>query len=99
MNNSDYITFRDPGLPGNGYHEVTEATSSTSTAMRGRTLTSVTVSSHEEIQASTTEEVILDEEEKNGHKEKGTKVTRVRKAVFKDLIIKVNYISNVMLRF
>lgn len=86
MNSSDF-TFRDPGE--HGYHYVTEAISSTGTARNGPTLIRVTVTTHEEIQGSSSEEVILQEVERNGNKENGLKVKRVRMAFYKDLIIKV----------
>ena len=86
MNSSDF-TFRDPGEQ--GYHYVTEAISSTGTARNGHTLIRVTVTTHEEIQGSSSEEVIIQELERNGDKENGLKVKRVRLAFYKDLIIKV----------
>ena len=82
MNNSDY-TFKEPGQQ--GYHEVTNTMTSTATASQGRTVTRVTVTFQDEIQGSTTEEVILHEVENN----KETKIKRERKAFYSDLITKV----------
>ena len=82
MNNTDY-TFKEPGQQ--GYHEVTNTMTSTATASQGSTVTRVTVTFQEEIQGSTTEEVILHEVENN----KETKIKRERKAFYSDLIAKV----------